>query len=70
MGWLGVLCLAVLWTVRLAPESGDIIFGVSSVRKFIALGAFLAVHQTSSMGESAQAKDKPMPKTCAECPRP
>jgi hypothetical protein len=42
LGWCGVLCLAIFWTVRFAPETGDAIFGVSSLGKFVALGIFLA----------------------------
>jgi hypothetical protein len=42
LGWLGVLCLAIFWLVRLAPEIADDVFGVSSVGKLILFGIFLA----------------------------
>jgi hypothetical protein len=42
LGWLGVLCLAIFWVVRLAPEIADDLFGVSSAAKFIVFGIFLA----------------------------
>lgn len=42
LGWLGVLCLAIFWSVRITPEAGDMLFGASSVGKFIAVGIFLA----------------------------
>ena len=42
LGWLGVLCLAIFWFVRLAPEIADDLFGVSSAGKFILFGIFLA----------------------------
>ena len=42
LGWLGVLCLAIFWVVRLTPEIADDLFGVSSAGKFIVFGIFLA----------------------------
>ena len=42
LGWLGVLCLAIVLMVRLAPQTADDLFGVSTTGKFIAIGIFLA----------------------------
>jgi hypothetical protein len=41
LGWAGVLCLAICWIVRLAPEIADALF-LSTFGKFILLGIFLA----------------------------
>ena len=41
LGWAGVLCLAIFWTARLAPEIADALF-LSTLGKFILLGIFLA----------------------------
>jgi hypothetical protein len=41
LGGIGVLCLGVSWTVRLAPEIADALF-LSSFGKFTLLGILLA----------------------------
>jgi hypothetical protein len=38
VGWVGVLCLAVYWTARFAPDVADP-FGSSSFGEFVVLGA-------------------------------
>ena len=40
IGWVGVLCLAVYWIARLAPEIADT-FAVSSFGKFAVFGTLL-----------------------------
>jgi hypothetical protein len=41
LGWCGVLCLAIFWSVLFAPEVG-LFFQASTLRKFIAMGIFFA----------------------------
>jgi hypothetical protein len=41
VGWIGVLCLAVYWTARFAPEVADT-FALASFGKFVVVGTLLA----------------------------
>ena len=41
VGCVGVLCLAIYWTARFAPEIADT-FTLSSFGKFVVIGALLA----------------------------
>lgn len=41
VGWIGVLCLAIYWTARFAPELADT-FALSSFGKFVVFGTLLA----------------------------
>jgi hypothetical protein len=41
VGWVGVLCLAVYWTARFAPDVADTI-ALSSFGKFVVFGALPA----------------------------
>ena len=41
VGWAGILCLAIYWTARLAPQVADT-FASSSFGKFAALGTLFA----------------------------
>jgi len=40
VGWIGVLCLAVYWTARFAPDLADT-YALSSFGKFVVVGALL-----------------------------